>query len=165
MKKIKLNKGKFAIIDDDDYERVSKKIWWCEVKKNKKAIYACNSLYIKEKQRVTTLRMHRFIMGAKKGVQIDHINGNGLDNRKSNLRFCTNSQNRRNTSVSKKKAGSNFKGVDFKNGLWRSRITIDKKQIHLGYFKNEIDAAKNYEEAAKKLFGNFYKINLESESV
>lgn len=104
--------------------------------------------------------MHRFIMNAQKGQIIDHINGNGLDNRKENLRFCTHRQNAYNLITGTNKT-SKYKGVHLlkNNGLWCVQIKIPNKRIRLGNFEREDDAALAYNEAAIKYFGEFACLN------
>lgn len=110
--------------------------------------------------------MHRAILGAKKGEESDHRNCNGLDNRRANLRLCTTSQNQMNR---RKQDGctSNFKGVfwDKERRKWLSRIHYKGKQIHLGRFYIEKDAAHAYNQAATKFFGEFARPNELSETV
>jgi hypothetical protein len=106
-----------------------------------------------------TVLMHRVITMALKEQKIDHINGNGLDNRKENLRLATNRQNSWN---SKSTIGSSkYKGVSWckQKNKWRTRIYFNGKDIHLGFFVNEKDAAKIYDEIALKYFGEFARIN------
>ena len=106
--------------------------------------------------------MHGLIMPAPDGQFVDHINGNGLDNRRENLRLVTHQQN----SFNQKHHGgsSKFKGVsiDRISGSWRAYITVDGKRKHLGRHGTEIDAAKAYDMAAKEFFGEYAKLNLES---
>lgn len=105
--------------------------------------------------------MHRLIMRAKKGQILDHINGDRFDNRKENLRFCTNSQNlanRSKTSLNK----SGYKGVTFIPGRlrpWRAVITYKGKYTNLGYFETKEQAALAYNKAAVKYFGEFARYN------
>jgi len=105
--------------------------------------------------------MHREVLKVKDNEMIDHINGNGLDNRKENLRLATRSQNMQN-SKKRKKTSSKYKGVGWskKTKKWRARIwTVSGKCIHIGYFVSELDAAKAYDEKAKELFGSYYSPN------
>jgi hypothetical protein len=100
---------------------------------------------------------------SKMGTQdvfVDHINGNGLDNRKSNLRICTHQQNCEN-SRKRKKSFSKYKGVYWSKNAkkWVAQITIDGKSKHLGYFELEEDAAAAYDKAAVKYFGEFACLN------
>lgn len=101
--------------------------------------------------------MHKIIMP---GSEIDHKNGDGLDNRKENLRVCSRSQNLFNRRKHSK-SSSSYKGVSWNplHKKWHSRIMKNKKQINLGYFDKEIDAAIAYDESAKKLFGEFCHTN------
>lgn len=104
--------------------------------------------------------LHRLVLNPKTGELIDHINGNKLDNRKENLRLCTNQQNTFN-SKKQKNCSSKYKGVcwDKNKNKWLSQIRINEKHVQIGRYKNEIDAAKAYNEVAKKYFGEFAKLN------
>lgn len=106
------------------------------------------------------MRMHRLIMDAKDGQKVDHINRNTLDNRKSNLRFVTQSQNMMN-AVIRKTNTSGFKGVCFvsREGKWLATIWKDGKQKWLGYFKDKKDAAQAYNKAALELHGQYALLN------
>jgi len=108
--------------------------------------------------------MHNKIMDVPNGLEVDHINHNRLDNRKSNLRGCTHKENMFNRR-SYKKSRSKYKGVAWHkhNKMWPSNITVDGRQIPLGYFKNEIDAAKAYDMASKKYQGAFAFLNFPNE--
>ena len=103
------------------------------------------------------LRMHRQVLGLSDStIEVDHVNGNGLDNRRENLRSSTRSENQRNRGVV---AGiSKFKGVNFDNG-WRARIALGDQRLHLGRFQTEEEAALAYDEAALKHFGEFARCN------
>jgi hypothetical protein len=149
MKFIPLTQGKQAIVDDEDFERVNQYKWFWD--KN----YGSRSLPRSGKNR-RNIRMHRFIMDAKRGQFIDHKNGDKLDNRKSNLRFCTISQNHANR---KNTARSGYKGVHFDGYRYNSFITIKYKLIRLGSFKTKIEAAKCYDSNAKKYYGRFARLN------
>ncbi len=106
------------------------------------------------------VQMHRFILG-NESEHTDHINHNGLDNRKENLRACTRSQNLGNRLI--QKHSSRFKGVSFyrPTGKWAAYIGINKKKQHLGYFQKEEDAALEYDRNAKRVFGSFSRTNQE----
>lgn len=163
---LKTNKGEYFLIDDEDYELV-KDITWC---KNARG-------YIRGwcKNRKKRVSIHRLIMGVfdSRLPFVDHITGEPIDNRKSNLRFCTYSENNKNRKASGK---SKFLGVSkhtsntkykLKCGTikissrtsFRCTLHIKKKQIHLGLFDDEIDAAKAYNEAAIKYHGEFARLN------
>lgn len=149
-KKIKLTKGKFAIVDSKDYELLNRYKW--STCKGANTFYAHRGIRIKNKK--TTISMHRIIMGLKPGDQkfCDHINRNGLDNRKRNLRLCTRSQNSCNKIKHRvtEKPTSKYKGVCAHNGKWSSRITIRRKTIDLGTFNTEKEAYNFYKKAIKK---------------
>jgi len=98
------------------------------------------------------------------GMMIDHINGNGLDDRRANMRTCTNQQNMRN--LRKRRSGSSiYKGVyyDKRRRTWYARICHNGKNIHLGTFATEIEAARAYDRAARRLFGEFARLNFPDE--
>lgn len=153
-KEIPLTQGKVAIVDDEDYSMLSQYRWFLHT-----TGCAIRHFGHGRKDR-RMIRMHREIMNAPKELQVDHINGDKLDNRRSNLRLATNSQNQMNC---RKRYGndSKYKGVcwHWQNSKWRANIKIDGKQTHLGLFLNEIDAAKAYDDAARKYFGEFAKTN------
>lgn len=151
MKKIKLTRGKYALVDDEDYSLLSEHKWYCTNNG-----YAQHDVY-KLKKKVL---MHRFLLGVKKGYVVDHINGNPLDNRRINLRVCSQSQNMANSRLSKA-SKSGFKGVswDKKCCKWGAYLTKDYKHIFLGYFDEIKDAANAYNKRAESEFGNFAKLN------
>lgn len=149
VRKIELTQGKFAIIDADDYDKVSRYKWCFHMK------YAATNI------KRSTVHMHTIIMGRPpSGCVIDHVNGIGTDNRKSNLRICTQHQNLMNRFKSKNYEGSN-KGIHRRDGLKkvRARIYYNGKERHLGYFDSETEAAAAYNKAAKEYFGDFAKLN------
>lgn len=135
-KQIPLTQGQFAIVDDDDFEIVKNHKWCIHHG------YAVSSRGI---------RMHRLIMNCPDSKEVDHINRNRLDNRKENLRICTRTENCRNRGENKDNT-SGYKGVNFHKplGKWRAKIVLNNKHIHLGYFDNPKDAARAYNDAAKK---------------
>ena len=158
MRKIPLTKGKYALIDDEDFEQLNRFRW--AVQKGGNTFYAVRHARIKYRR--CGLLMHRAILGLeyKDGVHTDHIDGNGLNNQRSNIRMCTQQQNLFNRK-SNKGSSSKYKGIywDAKKQRWRCRIVIDGEQIHIGTFKSEILAAKAYDEKAKELHGEFAKLN------
>ena len=156
MKKIPLTQGKFALVDDADYEWLSK--WkWCYHSRG----YAARGQYNPVTKKITQIFMHRLIMNPLKSMIIDHVNHNGLDNRRCNLRICTREQNAYN-SRSHKNSASQYKGVHWGKLTqnWRAEITCKGKRIHLGVYTNEKDAARAYDNKAIELFGVFAKPNL-----
>ena len=157
MKRIKLTQGKFATVDDTDYEWLNQ--WkWCAVKGGHTFyVHTYNKIGTKSK-----LQMHRIIMDAKTGQQIDHRNGNGLDNKRENLRFSTQSQNCMNQKP--KGNTSKFKGVSWHkiNKKWRAMIcepNTGGRSRHIGCYDSEVDAGKAYDRAAIKYFGEFARLN------
>lgn len=149
VKRIELTQGLFAVVDSEDYDWLSQYRW-----QKHGLFYAVG--YVDGK----SVLMHRFIMGAKKGQQVDHINGDKLDNRRSNLRFCTDSQNHANTGLRKDNT-SGFKGVVRvkKNGKYVAQIQYDKRMINLGYYETAEEAAKVYDKKAVEFFGDFARTN------
>jgi hypothetical protein len=110
--------------------------------------------------------MHRLIAGAGIGEDVDHANGNGLDNRKNNLRIATESQNLANAGkrhVRGKPGTSKYKGVcwDKSRSAWSASITVNKKSKHLGRYGNEEEAARAYDSAALAAWGEFARLNFE----
>lgn len=163
MKKIELTNGMFAIIDDEDYERLSKYTWEYL---NGYAIRRQHIKYESGKAIVKRYRMHREIMGTPIGLETDHINGDRLDNRKSNLRICTSAQNKQNRKINRKNT-TGYKGVIIEKktrgekhyNLIRAQITLDSRIKCLGYYKTLEDAAQAYNEAAIRYFGEFANLN------
>lgn len=153
MKKIPLGHGKFALVDDEDYPVVRLLKWHFGGSAVKHRFWCKGEGWFD--------RLHRFVMRAKPGQFVDHIDGNVLNNQKSNLRFCTISQNNRNRGMSKGNQ-SRFKGVSRSKDVkdWRARICFRRKRIMLGYFDTKIEAAKAYDRAAIYYHGQFSKTNL-----
>lgn len=159
MKEIKLTQGYVALVDDEDYSKLSTKKWCVALRKGKPESALRMEQIGFKKQR--TIRMHRVVLGITdpKAV-IDHIDGNPLNNTKSNLRICTQAENAKNRA--KMSRGSSvFKGVtlDNKTKKWAVSICCDYKSFYIGKFANELDAALAYNNAAKQLHGEFSRIN------
>lgn len=141
--------GKTSIVDDENFEWLNQWKWYLP---RIGYPYRCTSV---NKVRIT-IKLHRFIMNFPKNKSVDHINGDRLDNRKSNLRICTRKQNSYNRFGLKR-----YKGVYInpkKNGFLSS-ITVNYKTKYIGYFKTELEAALAYNVEAKKYFGEFAKLN------
>lgn len=147
---IPLTCSKFAKIDDSDYPLVSSYCW--QYSKLKSTEYA--------RATMKSIRMHRLIMGAKPGEEIDHRNGDGLDNRRCNLRFCMRSQNVCNTSK-RKDSPNQYKGVHQvrSSRKWIARIQVNGKRLHSMSCQNELQAAFAYDDLARKYFGQFARLN------
>jgi hypothetical protein len=160
-RKILLTRGKFAIVDPEDYEHLSQ-YKWCAVK-SKKTYYASRTFKDKASGKRRKMSMHQIIFKVSKGMVCDHINRNGLDNRKANLRSATYAQNRWNQKASWGK--SKYRGVswDSHSKKWRVIIKCHGVKKELGMFTNELEAAKVYDEAAKKYYGEFACLNLPEE--
>jgi len=155
---IPLTQDKFAIVDAEDYERLSRYKW--HASKKGRCWYAASQ---RSKKRLT---MHRVILNAPRGLVVDHINHNGLDNRRKNLRLCTVAQNNQNSRPHiRLNKLSKYKGVTFdKNrNLFNASIRQNKKGYFLGGFKEERDAAKAYDKKARELFGKFAYLNFPAE--
>ena len=156
-KLIPLTQDKFAIVDAEDYGWLSKYKW--HASKDRRNYYA------KRRGPHGIVTMHRVILNAPAGLVVDHINHNGLDNRKANLRLCTVAQNNRNARpCTGPNKTSKYKGVSFDKNRNRFAASIKhhRKIYFLGRFKNETDAAKAYDKAAKKYFGEFAYLNFPS---
>lgn len=153
-KLIPLSQGKFAIVDPEDFEWLSQRRWYC----NKGYAYTTNKI---GDRRYENIAMHRLILEAPKGVDVDHANGNPLDNRRVNIRFCTQAQNNCNQRSAPKRQNktSKFKGV-----CWNPRR--QKWVAKLGNnivaaFDSELEAAKAYDAAARFHYGEFAAPNFE----
>jgi len=156
-RKIYLDEGLWTIVDSGDYYRFAR-FKWC-ISGDKGKFYAIRGQMISPADSKIT-QLHRLIMDAPKGILVDHRNNDGLDNRRANLRLATHTQNQWNKRKIKN-ASSQFMGVSFHKKLrnWAAYINMAGKKIHLGYFDSEIEAAKTYDEAAKKYRGEFARLN------
>ena len=153
-KEILLTKVKVALVDQDEFEWLSNWKWSCTSHG-----YACRGTTGRGGVK-NTYYMHREIINAKDGQDVDHINGNRLDNRKANLRLCNRSENMMNSSGISDRSSS-FKGVHWnkKQERWVAQISENKKVRHLGSFEDETEAAKAYDQSARKAHGEFAKLN------
>lgn len=160
MKYIELTQNKKAIVDDDDFEYLNQWKWHIKNNGRKKVYYAVRGVWDNSRKNNRFIRMHREIMKASTNLQIDHINGNGLDNRKCNLRLCDNAQNHWNIKRSKNNT-SGVRGIDWmkRKRKWRARIHYYGKEIHLGLFITPQEAARAYNQAALKYHGEFAYLN------
>ena len=158
MKEIKLSHGKVAIVDDEDFEELSKYKWrYQKPSAGGKTGYAWRMTSCRlGKQR--NVRMHRVILDAPPGAEVDHKDRNGLNNLRENLRLATRSQNNSNWPRNNK---TGFRGVYYSARIrkYRAEIKVNKKFLHLGVFVNSIEAARAYNEAAIRLHGDFAVLN------
>jgi len=157
MKKIKLTQGKYALVDNEDFDVLNQYKWYFH--KAGYALRTCHKPRNGKKQETYKVYMHHVIAGKYKGLQIDHKNMNTLDNRRDNLRVCTATQNALNRSKVQRNATSTsvFKGVYWnkKENRWYVRLA----QRWVGSFKNEKKAAQAYNFKARELFGEFALLN------
>jgi len=158
-RRIPLTRGQFAIVDPEDYDRLSRYKWYAV--EGPRTFYAVRSLTNGRKEKRKNAYMHHMVIHIPAGMFCDHINRNGLDNRKANLRPATHTQNVWNRRKFKQDSRSKYKGVDWANDMkrWRARIRVNGKRLYLGSFAEEIDAAKAYDEAARKHHGQFASLN------
>jgi hypothetical protein len=145
MRLLRLSGNKFTKLDDSDYKKFS-------IRK----FYVTSHGYARNRANY----LHRLVSGAPDGSVVDHANGDKLDNRRSNLRVCHQRDNSRN-QVKRKVASSRYKGVKIarRTGHWIASITVRRKGIYLGYFKDEKAAARAYDKAARRHFGKFASLN------
>jgi hypothetical protein len=157
MKEIKLTQGKVALVDDADFEWLNQWKWF--------AFFNGYGQYYAARNEKTFLGrrlifMHRVIMNTPRGMDVDHINMDGLNDTHANLRNCTHSQNIQN-GKKRSNNSSGYKGVSWHkhHKKWYAKININGKHTPLGYFSNPEDAAHAYDEAAKKYHGEFARTN------
>lgn len=160
MKIIPLTQGQVALIDDEDFDRVRQFNWQAHRTGPNCSWRVKRGIYNPKIQNSENEYLHNFIMQSP-GIQFDHHDGNGLNNQRENLRPATTTQNNRAFRKKAKGKTSKYRGVFFnsKVGKWQARITVSNHQIHCGYFLYESDAAKAYDAAAKRYFGEFASPN------
>lgn len=153
VKEIKLTQGKVALVDDIDFGALSKYSWHYNIHGYAKSRIKKDGIW-------KLYYLHRLVMDAKKGEYVDHINSDKLDNRRCNLRICTNQQNASSAKLGKNNI-TGFKGITWDKSMekWKAKIMFNWKTIHIGAFDTKIDAAKAYDKAALKYFGEFAKTN------
>lgn len=154
MREIGMKCGKFAIVDDSDYEAVAALRWGFTDG------YAVH--YVKKNGKVRPMLMHRFLLNPPAGMQVDHINGNRLDNRRENLRLATTKQNCMN-KAKRSDSRNRYRGCvyhpTYKSRPWQAKMRIEGKSTSLGYYATEEEAALAFNNAAKKHHGEFAKLN------
>jgi hypothetical protein len=161
VKEIPLNKGYVALVDDSDYEELSKRRWFVHGPSDNN--YAVTTTGTGGKH----VYMHRLLLPCDDpGLQPDHINGNRLDNRRSNLRLATRSQNNINRGPGRNST-TGIKGVHFCRARkrWRAAIKCNRKFHHIGYFSDPMLAAMAYDKAAREMFGEFAWTNFPKEAI
>ena len=150
MKNIKLSRNKFAIIDDCDFDTINSLKWYCT-----------NAGYAVHDNPERTILMHRIILDAPEGLEVDHIDGNPLNNQRNNLRLATHQENIRHRANLNKNNSSGVTGVSWfkRDKKWRARIFVDGKEISLGLFNDKHDAITKRNEAVKRFYGQFAHLN------
>jgi len=150
MKTIELTRGKVTVVDDDDFPSLCRYKW----------AFTSNGYAARGVWKGKTILMHRLLLDAPKGVEVDHKNRDKLDNRRENIRLCSGAQNKQNRGIQKNNI-SGYRGVHWSslNDKWRATIDVNGKRHHLGLFYEERDAALAYNESAKKFYGAFAFIN------
>ena len=148
--------GKIVKIDGTDYELFCSHNWY--LFKGRNTDYLCTNIRVDGKRR--TAYLHRILLGCAKGECIDHIDGNGLNNQRDNLRACSRSENQCN-QIKNKNTSSIYKGVSWNRNKqrWECYINKNHKRVHIGKFKSEIEAAIKWDEQAKILHGEFARLN------
>lgn len=164
MREVPLTKGLFALVDDADFDRVATFRWYAF--RRGRLWHAARS--VKRKGKRSTIHMHRWLLDAPNGVEVDHRDGNGLNNTRENLRLCTHGQNAINHRRSFSSKSSRFHGVCWhaRSQRWRVVICAGEKtssgrarQIYVGVYRYEIDAARAYDRAAIRHHGEFAVTN------
>lgn len=153
-KRIKLaNSDKYTILDDDDYEEFKEYPW-------RESQYGYAIVCKAFNKRSHTFMLHREIAKPPKTMSVDHINGDTLDNRKSNLRVVTHGENMRNQKM-RINNSSGYKGVSWHTvrDKWRARVHFEGKEYHVGLFEDKHEAARAYNKKARELFGEYARLN------
>lgn len=161
--RLPLTQGKYALVDAEDFDWLAAHEWCATLSKRGKWVVMRTGI------KGPTGLLHRAIMKPPKDVIIDHINGDTFDNRKCNLRFANHSQNGANSAISKNNT-TGFKGVSIDKRRthhtkpWFACIRVNYKTIHLGRYATKEEAAKAYDEAARRYFGEFARLNFAEEA-
>lgn len=149
-KEIQLTRGFVTLVDDEDFEELNKYKWHA-------SYYGGKTFYAE----THTGKMHRILLGVSdNNYQVDHIDGDGLNNCKSNLRIVTNSQNQANKFRASRKG--NPKGVTKYNNKWGAKIICNRVVYYLGVYNTQEEAAAAYDKKANELFGDYFRSSLDS---
>jgi hypothetical protein len=155
---IPLTRGQYAIVDAADFEWLSRYKWHAAPRD------AAGGFYARRHEKGRNVWMHREIMNAPEGMVVDHIDGNGLNDRRCNLRLCTRTQNGRNRRKNRD-SDNEYKGIwtDKKTGRSYAQIRFEGEQLYLGSFDTAVEAARAYDRKARELFGEFAYLNFPAE--
>lgn len=158
-----LTRGYHALVSLEDIDRVSQIKWRVRIDSDGRPLAVAHKPGSGKRGKEITL--HRFIVDAQPGQIVDHINGDTLDDRRSNLRVCRNAENIRNQRPHRDKRTSKLKGVYFQPSRrsFRAQITVDRRKINLGNYPTEVEAAHAYDNAARRHFGDFARLNFQEE--
>lgn len=155
IRRIRLTQGKYAVIDAKDLDKISE-LKWCAVLLSGRWYASSRVRWVNGKRRQRIIFMHRLIADAPEGIDVDHRDGNGLNNRRKNLRFATTQQNAWNRGKAANNT-SGHRGVCFsrKAGKWQAQIHVKNSTIWLGYFDSKIQAAHAFDNKIRELHGEF----------
>lgn len=157
-KELKLTQGKVALVDDEDFEFLNQWKWqWVDRYPSRVTLISETGVVRKR------LYLHKVIMNTPKGMLCDHINHSTLDNRKENLRNCTNSENQRNRRIHKRNK-SGYKGVSKHGTGWRVFVDKNNKHVFSKTYRDIVVAARAYDEKAKEIHGEFANLNFPEEN-
>lgn len=152
---IPLTQGLVALIDEADFDLIAARKWY--------AARSTQTSYALNRRDCETVSMHRFLLAPAPGQHVDHINGNGLDNRRSNIRLCTPSQNMANSR--RPKDALRQRGTRKLGNSWVATVKFQGKAIHAGCFATPEEAARAYDAKARELHGEFARLNYPDGSV
>lgn len=158
MKRIPLTRGMFALVDDADYDSMMVHKW--SARWGKSSWYASSNVTVNGQRK--GIEMHRLLLGVTDPkTHVDHIDSDGLNNQRTNIRLASNAQNQHNARVARKNNTSGFKGVYWNRigRTWKAQIKIQRRMTHLGTFRDKLEAARAYDAAAIKHFGAFARVN------
>jgi hypothetical protein len=160
-RKIYLTKGKYALVSPEDFEEINRHKWQATNNHNN-TFYAIRTIYINGARK--RLMMHREIMKPAAGFVVDHGDGDGLNNTRDNLSIVTAAENSYNKRKCHNERSSKYKGVSRRkrDNKWSAIITYKGTSINLGFFDDEIEAAKAYDEAAREFYKEYAKLNFEN---